>query len=303
MATFITKTIGIMDPQLPHTQGAWLSASQQLQILPISLFYYQTSLENPEQLDTRLDGILSGVHPNDDVIIQLPIYLADQYLAALVDKVKLIGDISSTRLVFIINSLPDGPLTPNSFFVKICNRADQLIVATPEMGRYLRRLHINVPMTYFYFWDFAEPELEDLSLPQNTGAVNSYQGEDWYSYPFKLQQRGGYGLIWPQDRHFASWIPEMVTERFVAAGLPLITKSNTALANFIHANDVGIVVDRQADYPAALNQVSDADYQRMANNMQRWAQVVRVGGCLTAALATTQRKLKDAKRRIINNAD
>lgn len=292
-----------MDPQLPHTQGAWLSASQQLQILPISLFYYPTSTESPEQLGSRLDGILSGVHPNDDVIVQLPIYLPDNYLEALVDKIKLIGDISSTKLIFIINSLPNGPLTPHSQFVKICNRADQLIVATPAMGRYLRRLHIDVPMTYFYFWDFAEPELEDLAMPANTGVVNGYHGEEWYSFPFELQQKGGYGLIWPQDRHFTSWVPEMATERFIAAGLPLITKSNTALANFITANDVGIVVDRQADYPTAIEQVSDADYQRMAINMQRWAQVVRTGGCLTGALATMLKKLKDAKRRIKNNVD
>lgn len=176
-------------------------------------------------------------------------------------------------------------------------------MATPALGRYLRRLHINVPMTYFYFWDFAEPELEGLPLPANTGAINVYNHEEWYSYPFQLQKQGGYGLIWPQDRHFSSWVPDMITERFIAAGLPLITRSNTALANFIKANDVGIIIDHAADYRAALDQTSDADYQRMAINMQRWAKVVRSGGCLTAALATTIGKLNDAKRRIRNDAD
>lgn len=292
-----------MDPQLPHNQGAWLSACQQLQILPVSLFYYPTNTERPEQLNSRLDGILSGVHPNDDFIIQLPIYLADNYLAALVKKIKLVSALSSTKLIFIINSLPQGPLSPNSFFVRICNQADQLIVATPALGRYLRRLHINVPMTYFYFWDFAEPELADLAMPANTGTINVYQGEEWYSYPFELQQRGGYGLIWPKDKHLSSWVPELITERFIAAGLPLITRSNTALANFVHANDVGIVVDHLSDYRQVLTQTSNNDYQRMATNMRRWAQVVRSGGCLTAALATALRKIHDAKRRVGNNAN
>lgn len=112
MATYITRTIGIMDPQLPHTQGAWLSACQQLQILPVSLFYYPLQAERPEQLNSRLDGILSGVHPNDDFIIQLPIYLADQYLAALVRKIKLVSAVSSTKLIFYHQQPTKGAAHP-----------------------------------------------------------------------------------------------------------------------------------------------------------------------------------------------
>ena len=303
MATYLTRTAGIMDPNIPHKQEAWTKAGLQLQILPISLFYYPVDSESPEQLNSRLDGILSGVKPDDDIIIQLPIYLADRYLEELVTKIKLLGKMSSTKLIFIINDLPQKQLTPQSNFVHICNQADQLIVATPEMGRFLRRLHINVPMTYFYFWDFYEPELMNLPMPNNTRAVNTFQNEDWYSYPFHLQQQGGYGLVWPYDKHGSSWTPDVATERFIAAGLPLITKSKTALANFIQANNVGLVVNQSEEIAELINQISDEDYQKMCQNMQRWSKVVREGGCLTAALATALGKLNEDKRRGPTNAD
>uniref|UniRef100_UPI0035D0EFB4 hypothetical protein n=1 Tax=Bartonella sp. CL63NXGY TaxID=3243538 RepID=UPI0035D0EFB4 len=87
------------------------------------------------------------------------------------------------------------------------------------------------------------------------------------------------------------------------AGMPLITKADTALANFVKENNVGLVVNRQSDCVDAISQVSDAAYQQMANNMQDWAQVVRTGGCLTATLATALNKLNNDKRRVSNNAD
>ena len=104
----------------------------------------------------------------------------------------------------------------------------------------------------------------------NVNYVGSFSPDE---IPYKLD--GGVGLIWDGDsidtctgafgKYLALNNPHKLS-LYIAAGLPVVTWKNAAIAEFITANEIGFVVDSLRELPSALEKISDARYQQFLDN-------------------------------------
>ena len=94
--------------------------------------------------------------------------------------------------------------------------------------------------------------------------------------PFKLE--GGFGLIWDGDSidtcsgAFGDYLklnnPHKLS-LYIAAGLPVITWTQAAIADFIIGNGIGLTVESLRELPRALDNISVDAYQSMLDNSAR----------------------------------
>lgn len=129
----------------------------------------------------------------------------------------------------------------------------------------------------------------------NVNYVGSFTPEE---IPFKLE--GGFGLIWDGDSigtcsgAFGEYLklnnPHKLS-LYIAAGLPVVTWTQAAIADVIVKYGLGFVVDSLKELPSKLQSISDAEYQSMLVHSARM-QSKLVGGFFTGrALDQVERML------------
>ena len=107
----------------------------------------------------------------------------------------------------------------------------------------------------------------------------------------------GFGLIWYGDSmseckghlgRYSKYINPHKFSLFVASGLPVIVWTKSAMAEFVVACKIGLVIDSLADLPQILTAMSKSEYDGYRTNVLELSQKVRDGHftreALTAAL-------------------
>lgn len=115
------------------------------------------------------------------------------------------------------------------------------------------------------------------------------------------QMKCGFGLIWYGSSidvcdgflgRYVQYINPHKFSLFMAAGVPVIVWAKSAMADFVRANAVGLVVNSLRDIPKAIEALSDADYFDMRANALRLAESVRAGMFTRTALECALRRLE-----------
>jgi flagellar motor component MotA len=71
---------------------------------------------------------------------------------------------------------------------------------------------------------------------------------------------------------------------YIASGKPQIVWNESALAEFIVQNNLGIAVSSLEEIPQRLKSITDAKYTEILQNIKKFQQLVRNGGMLEVAL-------------------
>ena len=97
---------------------------------------------------------------------------------------------------------------------------------------------------------------------------------------------GGFGLIWNGDSldscdgnmgNYLRYNSPHKLSLYIAAGIPVITWSYAASAEFIKNNRLGITVDSLIDLPMAINDMTEKEYMELKKNIDKISMKVKCG--------------------------
>ena len=78
------------------------------------------------------------------------------------------------------------------------------------------------------------------------------------------------------------------TSLYLAAQLPVIIWSQAALADFVEENGVGIVIDDLNHLEVTLAKVTDDQYTKMLDNIEKISKKVKAGHYFSVAMDQTK---------------
>lgn len=102
----------------------------------------------------------------------------------------------------------------------------------------------------------------------------------------------GYGLIWDESdsdhylKQYTKWNWPYKFSLYMVSGLPVIAWQGSAIAEIIQEKEVGIVISDLSDLSSTLNNITEAQYQRMAKNAAMVGKQLATG-------ATTKKVIHD----------
>ena len=104
---------------------------------------------------------------------------------------------------------------------------------------------------------------------------------------------GGFGLVWDGDSaetcsgvfgEYLRYNNSHKASLYLAAGFPLVVWKQSALSHFVLENGCGVAVESLHDLKETIDNLSDADYQKLVGNAKRVGQEIREGHYLKTAL-------------------
>ncbi len=108
--------------------------------------------------------------------------------------------------------------------------------------------------------------------------------------PYELQ--GDYGLVWDGNEtqtcagnmgNYLRYNNPHKVSLYIAAELPVIIWRHAALADFVSANHIGILIDSLDEIDDKLSKIETTEYERMKEHVKALADKVRSGGYLLGA--------------------
>ena len=120
--------------------------------------------------------------------------------------------------------------------------------------------------------------------------------------PYKLE--GNFGLIWDGDSidtcagAFGEYLrlnnPHKLS-LYIAAGLPVVTWTHAAIADFIAENGIGFTVDSLREIPSRLEKIGVTEYRSMLENAARLQKMIAAGFFTNRALERVEQFLEAKK--------
>lgn len=324
MATYITRTAGVYGGLITKKLEDTVGYAGELGIRPMSFYYYDDKEESDAQLSSRLDGVLAGFSYGDNFILQLPALMSIRYLNTLFNKLDPFRQHSSSKLIIYMHDdlLFDGSLASDSPMLPLINRADVLIVNSPQTARLLKNQGITKPhLLFFRICDFHSapykpmPWQHSLSLlsyrqeivNQLTGidnvSLNIFDSQAPQSSQYQIQklgpvddelsyqlsQSGSIGVIWPSLAQEA-YCTAYQLGIFLSSGLPIATKEGTIEAQWVADYGIGIVGRSLGDIVSKINELSAEDYERFCSRVKKLGALTREGGFTKHAMLEAIKK-------------
>lgn len=309
MKVFITQLCGHANTMGTLIQRTITTAAGQVNILPMSLFYFDASGEPKAELNSRLDGIIGGLGVGDTMIIQTPTGMASNYDQVLFDKLTSLRQQMNIKLIAVVEDL----VTQKDVnLITLYQQCDALIVPNKTFAKYLRSLGINSSRFIFLnYYDFTptlnfdhEPKYaaclnyvnNQVSLPDELKRVNLpvsvFQNQSFadqnsihYSGSFNddlllnhINNNGGFGLIWAANKkqeQFLKIASPLAFSIFISAGIPIITKQEYQISSLVEKKSLGMVVDNLDEAIKKAKTLPPEKYQDFVKNVAKVALVTK----------------------------
>lgn len=151
-----------------------------------------------------------------------------------------------------------------------------------EKSKFIERLVQDNQDIQFNF--YGSKYNTDLNQSVNVHYFGSFAPDE---IPGKL--KGKYGLIWDGDGidgcsglwgEYTKYNNPHKLSLYIAAGLPVIVWSQSAIAEFVKENHIGIIVDNLYNMSEVMLQVSDIEYKSMCSCVQMLRNEIISGGRL-----------------------
>lgn len=309
MKTYITRLCGYNNGAESLRQNIVSEYAQEVNILPISLFHYPAENEPENQINSRLDGILSGITFNDTIIVQTPISMSENYVQMLLNKLTALRNSMGLKLISFIHD-------PEDEMINFYNQCDGLIIENKLILNELQNHGLtNKIVNLFNFYDFS-PTLaihsqakfsETINFLNGTNSdqlldeikketvdFNLYQDHDLvddqslhYAGPInddllvnRLNKTGGFGLVWSDDKNM---VP-IELSMYVSAGIPVIAFDNTAAGNLVSNKKIGWVVNSLEEATNRLQATLEIEYNQLRDHVEKMAIDTRNGISIKNAL-------------------
>lgn len=142
----------------------------------LGIYRYDVSVDSPEMLRTRLDGIISSVEFGDIAILQYPMWNLPSFDETLLD---LLSCYKGLKKVVFVHDMWSLTSESHRFILKrevgILNRADLVILPSRQMEDFLRSEGLTVKKTVIQrMWDF--PVTIDSLVRPKFGRVINFAG-------------------------------------------------------------------------------------------------------------------------------
>ena len=104
---------------------------------------------------------------------------------------------------------------------------------------------------------------------------------------------GDFGLVWDGNTtegcggdagNYLRYNNPHKTSLYLASNLPVIVWKESAIADFVRENRVGVIVDGLDDLPAALGKITDEEYETLRENAKKISDKVHSGRYFRSAL-------------------
>jgi hypothetical protein len=309
MKSYITQLRGLANGSQTLIQNMVAKIAQEVDIQPLSLYYFHAEQEADVQLNSRLDGIIGGIEANDTVIIQTPTLMSSNYSVMLFEKLLALRQMINIKLIAFVENICGQPKKVIERYIALYNNCDELIVSNQRVVNRLKEYGLsNKRIIIFDYFDY-EPALAVSNSAEFAKQIN-YIGEkpakldkliqtgytvtSFYKQEIendlivnKINQNGGFGLLWSDDQtidenyEVASPIELGI---FLSAGMPTITKRKYACAKIIEQKHLGFAVDNIDEATDRLQTITDDDYHKMIKEVEKVALITRDGISIKRAL-------------------
>lgn len=132
------------------------------------------------------------------------------------------------------------------------------------------------------------PDYDALSLDKNIIWHGFMQADDFIS-----SVRGDFGLVWDGDSleechgDFGSYLKYNTPHKasfYLRAGLPIIVWRQSAIAQLVEKERVGLVIDSLRELPQVFAKLTTLQYAELRNHALQWAQRINQGENLKNAI-------------------
>ncbi|MCR5012749.1 MAG: hypothetical protein K6A72_10420, partial [Lachnospiraceae bacterium] len=154
---------------------------------------------------------------------------------------------------------------------------------------FLKELPKLSPVCVRLYGPDYDPKMFDSESIQNN---IQYQGSfPTERIPFELNE--GFGLVWDGESietcsgptgEYLKLISSHKLSLYIVSGLPVIIWSKAAMASFVKAKDIGIIVDSLLEIPDVMATMKEERYLEMANNAKKLAARLTEGFYLKNAI-------------------
>ncbi|WP_394205403.1 hypothetical protein [Lactococcus chungangensis] len=262
---------------------------------------YQLRDAADEDVETRVTTLLSGVQPDDLLIVQWPMWQADaRFEKIFIEKIRLIPRVKVAALLWEVmpwlmtDDLSDGT---HPEMTKLRD-FDLLLVGNPKLAVQLRDSgNIALPMLAIGLIDFkcqgllkAKTDFKDLVFIDSNGNEEemSYHGQT----PFIAMADGGFGVVPAARSQYEAHTNSLELSKYLSMGLPVVIRSNMAQAELVRLHNLGIVLDDLNAIDAVLADMTIMDYQEKLTAVGAWSEAVRSGYFVKRACLESIRILK-----------
>lgn len=236
----------------------YLKTERQVKIVAMVWDIISWVQDNRER-DYTVDGSLWMLNKYDLVIA------ANSKMAK---RLREEGGVTSPMIpMHLTDVLYDGPLKQKQF------KKEFYYVATGIDPAMIKEYPTQLPINFIGLADNVKEAPEFVRL---LGAM------DTNDIPYQLD--GGFGLLYyPQEgtykgmHRYGEYNNPMKLSLYLSAGLPVILLSNSAHAKWIKEQGIGLIIDRLSDIERVVNEVTEADYEQMLENIKPWQQAVSTG--------------------------
>lgn len=308
-----------------YAQHRAVDLAHSLGIREMGIYRYYADAESGENRVRRLDGIIAGINAGDIIICQFPTWNGLKFER---DLVKHIKAYHGRIVIFIhdVEALLSAEHRAElQETVEIYNEAEVLIVPSLRMKHFLSEHGIRTGMKFIIqeMWDYPTrlsslgtgklkreihfagnptgdcfPDVWEYDVPLKIYSDSVCQGihvqkMGWLEPECLLMElsKGGFGLVWygNEERHeYLTLSNSLKLSTYLAAGIPVIVPRGISNQCMIEENGLGIVVDTLGEAVEAVKNMKEAEYQKYASAVSRFAPLLREGAftkkCLTDAL-------------------
>ncbi len=134
----------------------------------------------------------------------------------------------------------------------------------------------------------------DWAEQRNVRFLGQLQGEPLLLDAFR--HSGGFGLLWTEEPRWREWVKRNASyelSAYLAAGLPVIVPSGIGEQETIVRKKLGIVVDSLEEAAQRIENMDEAEYREMADNVAAFSYLLQEG-------YFTKKALTDAVFQVLN---
>lgn len=314
-----------------RAQNDFTQSLRPLGIREFGLFAFNASMEDPGPRHARIDGINAAIHRGDIVIFQTPTWMGYEFESDYLNQLHAYG---AKVAIFVEDVIPlmfkanyDDWMGP---YIDLYNRADLLILPSPNMAQRLREAGLTVTnIVYQGLWDHP---MTYVPAPATFKRELTFLGnqdrfpftKDWYQettlrlfaqvdqsehrdhveyvgfvpeQELTFQLNRGFGLCWSEntptqaERTYSTMNVSFKLSTYLAAGMPVIANQDIATAQIIKENGLGLLASDLDEADHLVQTISERDYQAMAARVQRFGTLLRQGYMAKRILTATVQQL------------
>ncbi|KRL35056.1 sugar transferase [Liquorilactobacillus uvarum] len=280
----------------------------------IGIYFYDVNTDSENELNRRMDGILSGISNGDIVFFQSPTWNGMMYDEMFINKLKAYRNV---RVALFVNDVPPLMFESNRYLlprvIDMYNRSDLIIVPSHKMADFLKEEGLTVDKIIVqHIWDYpTEAYLEEptfkkcinfIGSPQKFNFVKNWKYntalrlfaeetdelsgniifEGWQhttNLISKLSQEG-FGLIWSEESYTKTYMEMCASYKlstYLAAGIPVIAATSISNEKLIKDNNLGLIVDSLDEAIEKVEKMSAEDYHRMVENVRCFSFLLKNG--------------------------